>query len=222
MNQNLRPCPGCGVLLPETAGSTHRYIGASPECWSAFGEVSGKEYGDFRYARVHGLTVDAYCAQHPGKPSPQAVRSVAVHLVGLFLLMERDLRPEELYAVHKRTSSLAKEGRKDVFWLDPPRSSASRRFCTSSARRDRTSTPNGCASGRGRCGKHGPRTTRPCAAGQSSNHARRAYGGAPSLRSCGEASEPGVAYYGLAGPRSLNYSYAEKSSFAPACARGSS
>ncbi len=43
-----------------------------------------------------------------------------MHLVGLFLQMERDLRPEELYAVHKRTSSLAKEGRKDVFWLDFP------------------------------------------------------------------------------------------------------
>ena len=120
LNQNLRPCPGCGVLLPETAGSTHRYIGASPECWSAFGEVSGKEYGDFRYARVHRLTVDAYCAQHPGEPSPQAVRSVAVHLVGLLLQMERDLDPEELYAVHKRMSSLAKEGKKEVFWIEPP------------------------------------------------------------------------------------------------------
>jgi hypothetical protein len=58
---NLRPCPGCGVLLPESGGEIHRYIGASPECWTAFGEVSEKEYGDFRCARVHGLTVDAYC-----------------------------------------------------------------------------------------------------------------------------------------------------------------
>ena len=122
MNQTPRPCPGCGVLLPETGGPTHRYIGASPGCWAAFGRISEKEYGDFRYARVHGLTVDAYWAQHPGEPIPQAIRSVAVHLVGLCLQMERGLRPDELYAVHKRISSLAKEGRKDIVWLDPPAS----------------------------------------------------------------------------------------------------
>ena len=122
MNQNLRPCPGCGALVPEVEGPTHRYIGASSGCWAAFGEVSEKEYGDFRYARVHGLTVDAYCAQHPGEPSPQSVRSVAVHLVGLHLQMERDLRPEELYALHKRVSSVAKERREEIYWLDPPAS----------------------------------------------------------------------------------------------------
>ena len=121
MNQNLQACPGCAALVPVVDGPTHRYIAASPGCWALFGEVPEKEYGDLRYARVHGLTVDAYCAQHPGEPSPQAVRSVAVHLVGLCLQMERDLRPEELYAVHQRTSSLAKEG-KDVLWMEPPTS----------------------------------------------------------------------------------------------------
>ncbi len=122
MSQNLQACPGCGILLRATGGPTHRYIGASPGCWSAFGEISEKEYGDFRYARVHGLTVDAYCAQHPGEPSPQAVRGVAVHLVGLCLQMQRDLRPDELYAVHKRISSLSKEGEKDIHYLEPPAS----------------------------------------------------------------------------------------------------
>jgi len=29
--------------------------------------------------RSHQLTVDAYCAQHPGTPSPQAIRPDAVH-----------------------------------------------------------------------------------------------------------------------------------------------
>ncbi len=120
MNRKLRRCPGCGVLLPETEGTTHRYIGASPECWAVFGEVSEKEYEDFRYARVHGLTVDAYCAQHPGEPSPQAVRSVAVHLVGLYLHLERGLSPRELYAARQRVASLAKEGKKDVFWMELP------------------------------------------------------------------------------------------------------
>lgn len=115
----MLPCPGCGALVPGVDGPTHRYVGASPGCWAAFGEVTGKEYGDLRYARVHGLTVDAYFAQHPGEPTPQAIRSVAVHLVGLFSQMERDLGPEELYEIHKRASSLAKEGRA-FFRLEPP------------------------------------------------------------------------------------------------------
>lgn len=109
-------------MLPKSGGTTHRYAGASPECWAAFGAVSEKEYGDFRYARVHGLSVDACFAQHPGEPSPRAIRSVAVHLVGLSLQMERDLRPGELYAVHKRMSSAAKEGKGDIFWMEPPAS----------------------------------------------------------------------------------------------------
>lgn len=120
MSQSLQQCPGCGALFPEVDGPTHRYIGASPGCWVVFGEVSEREYGDFRYARVHGLTVDAYCAQHPGKPSPQAIRSVAVHLVGLYLCLERGLPSAELYAARGRVASLAKEGKIDVFWLEPP------------------------------------------------------------------------------------------------------
>ncbi len=47
---------------------------------------------------------------------------MAVHLVGLSLQMERDLRPEELYAAHKRMSSVAKEAKEDIFWMEPPAS----------------------------------------------------------------------------------------------------
>jgi hypothetical protein len=49
-------------------------------------------------------------------------RSVAVHLVGLSLQMERDLRPEELYAAHKKMTSVAKEGKEDILWMEPPAS----------------------------------------------------------------------------------------------------
>ena len=63
-------CTGCGALVPDTPGPTHRYIGASPQCWALFGEVLAREYSDFRYASVHQLTVDSYAAQHPGTPSP--------------------------------------------------------------------------------------------------------------------------------------------------------
>jgi hypothetical protein len=124
MSTDLRPCPGCGALVPEVNGPTHRYIGASPGCWAAYGELSGKEAGDFRYMRHHQLTVDAYCAGHPGTPSPQAIRSVAVHLVGLHLQLEAAPSAEELYGARRRIASLGKEGKLDLAWLAPPASPA--------------------------------------------------------------------------------------------------
>lgn len=115
-----RPCYGCGALVPDMEGSTHRYLGASAGCWAVYGEVLEREYGDFRYGRSHGLTVDAYAAQHPGTPSPQSIRSVAVHLVALFLRLERGARTEELYSARERVASLGKRG--GLAWLEPPAS----------------------------------------------------------------------------------------------------
>ncbi len=122
MGSGLRPCPGCGATVPDSDVPAHRYIGASPGCWAAYGELSGKEAGDFRYMRHHQKTVDAYCAQHPGTPSPQAIRSVAVHLVGLHLQLERETSTEGLYAARQRIASLGKEGKLDLVWLEPPAS----------------------------------------------------------------------------------------------------
>ena len=117
----LVPCVGCEApLVPDVDGQTHRYIGASPGCWAAYGDLSGKEAGDFRYMRFHQITVDAYCAQHPGEPSPQAIRSVAVHLVGLHLQLERDLPSEGLYAARQRVASLGKQEKLDLAWLEAP------------------------------------------------------------------------------------------------------
>jgi hypothetical protein len=103
-------------------GPTHRYIGASPGCWAAYGRLSEREASDFRCMRHHQLTVDAYCAQHPGEPSPQLIRSVAVHLVGLHLQLERETATEGLYAARQRIASLGKEGKLNLAWLEPPAS----------------------------------------------------------------------------------------------------
>ncbi len=117
MEANLRPCIGCGALVPEIEGPTHRYLGASPGCWAVYGEVLEREYGDYlRYAPVHRLTVDAYAAQHPGVPSPQSIQSVAVHLILLHLVLEHGLRPERANAAMQWTVSRSK----DFVWLDPP------------------------------------------------------------------------------------------------------
>lgn len=82
-------CPGCGVVLPETTGPTHAYIGASPACWEQYGAVLAREYSQVVPWEAHPTTVDAYAAQHPGVESRRATQSVAVHLMALCLAFER-------------------------------------------------------------------------------------------------------------------------------------
>jgi hypothetical protein len=114
---DLIPCPGCGGLFPETEGPTHRYMESSPGCWAAYGEILAREYnGPAKYGPVLRLSVDAFAVQHPGRPSPQAIQSVAIHLIRLCLLLERKMPVEKANEI-----MLAATKRKaDFFWLDPP------------------------------------------------------------------------------------------------------
>ena len=116
MQQSLEPCTGCGALVPRIDGPTHRYIGASPGCWAIYGEVLAREYGEYGYPAVHRLTVDAYAAQHPGTPSPQSIKSVAVHLMALYLTLERGYDAARTTAVLRQATAWSQE----FIWLDPP------------------------------------------------------------------------------------------------------
>ena len=174
----LKACVGCGALVPDIEGPTHRYIGASPGCWAAYGRLSERETSDFRYMRHHQLTVDAYCVQHPGEPSSQSIRSVAVHLVGLHLQLERETPTEGLYTARQRIASLGKAGKLDLAWLEPPTFMGE----VTVLRALEVEDPNGygevarmwaeCVWGRG------PHTMRPCADGPSA----RGWGSKPSVR----------------------------------------
>jgi Family of unknown function (DUF5946) len=112
------PCIGCAGLFPDIEGATHRYMESSAGCWATYGEVLAREYGDPKYFETHRLTVDTYAAQHPGRPSPQSIKSVGYHLVRLCLILERGLKMElanEAMLVITKT--------KDQFtWLTPPSS----------------------------------------------------------------------------------------------------
>jgi hypothetical protein len=112
----LIPCFGCGAMVPDTAGPTHAYIGASSGCWAVYTDILAAEYGAFQYPDCHRLTVDAYAVQHPGVAGPQSIRSVAVHLIGLHLVLERG------YDATQTTRSIAYHARNsDAFvWLHPP------------------------------------------------------------------------------------------------------
>ena len=114
----LQRCLGCGALLPQSDGPTHPYLGASAACWAAYGEVLAREYGEYRYPPFHRLTVDAYSVQHPGTPSRRSIRSVAVHLVSLHLVLVRG------YSSEKATEGIRRAlgHRQDFIWLEPPAS----------------------------------------------------------------------------------------------------
>lgn len=112
----FEPCIGCGALVTVSDGPTHAYIGASPGCWQLYGEVLAKEYGEYRNPPVHRLTVDAYAAQHPGEPGRRSSQSVAVHLVGLHLILDRGFTPgRATRALGQLIDQLA-----PFPWLPPP------------------------------------------------------------------------------------------------------
>ncbi|HEY9404008.1 MAG TPA: DUF5946 family protein [Pyrinomonadaceae bacterium] len=70
-------CDDCGAAV--SAGK----IG----CRKTFEEVIAREFGDYRYGRIHRLTVDAYCLQHP-EPYMRSGKSFAAHLTGVCAALE--------------------------------------------------------------------------------------------------------------------------------------
>jgi hypothetical protein len=110
-------CPGCCALFPDVDGPTHAHIGASPGCWKVYGEVLAKEFTDPQYFLVHRLTVDTYAAQHPGVPGRRSAQSVTVHLVALYLILEKEL---DSNFVTKKLGQLIRQKNKQFEWLTPP------------------------------------------------------------------------------------------------------
>jgi len=98
-------CPGCRLEMPRRPASQgHGYYNASTECWSVYTEVLGAEFSNaVLFGQVHQLTVDSYAVQHAGGSHPD--KSVAVHLVGLHLVLERSVRPTQVPALLQTLAS---------------------------------------------------------------------------------------------------------------------
>jgi hypothetical protein len=117
----LESCPGCGALLPQSAGATHRYVGASAACWAIFAGLSNGDDPPLAPGRLNPLLRDAYMVQHPGAPSPQAIQSVAVHLLTLYGVLERGVAPENALWIRQRAVRGDAPARHSRFvWLTPP------------------------------------------------------------------------------------------------------
>ena len=113
-------CYGCGAIVNDIKGATHKYIGAVPGCWEIYTQILAKEYGEYGYPElVHRLTVDTYAVQHPehpGKRNKQAKQSVSIHLISLYLVLEKGLTGRQATEV---MSATLKAGQK-FKWLEPP------------------------------------------------------------------------------------------------------
>lgn len=109
-------CYGCGALVPDEDGPTHRYLGASPGCWAIYGEVLARGAADPARGDDRLLILNSYCVQHPGVPGPQATQSVWVHLIGLYLVLERGY--DSSSRVVSALGRAAGGGR--FHWLIPP------------------------------------------------------------------------------------------------------
>ncbi|MHB8294264.1 MAG: DUF5946 family protein [Acidimicrobiales bacterium] len=87
-------CSGCGALVADIDGPTHVYILSAPGCWQLYGEILAAEFADPARWPAHQLSVDAYAVGHPNNRDRRNRQSVALHLVSLCLLVERQLPPE--------------------------------------------------------------------------------------------------------------------------------
>jgi hypothetical protein len=110
-------CPGCGLALPVHTGPRHAYVGASPACWQLYGRLLSGPFSRREGTRLRRLVVDTYAAQHPGIEERRSLQSVAVHLMGLCVLLERDGETRRLAPVLGRTPA---RKTMDLHWLTPP------------------------------------------------------------------------------------------------------
>src|SRR5689334_8865642 len=116
MNGNLKSCFSCGALVPDIDGPTHKYLLSSPGCWALYGEILVRDYKEYHYPAVHRAVVDTYAVQHPGKPMRQSIQSVAVHLIGLYLFVEKRMDAKKITQAIGHATQFS-----DRFvWLDPP------------------------------------------------------------------------------------------------------
>ncbi|HEV2861505.1 MAG TPA: DUF5946 family protein [Pyrinomonadaceae bacterium] len=70
-------CGSCGAAAE----------GGKAGCLKLFEEVIAREFEDYRYGRVHRLTVDAYSLQHPDEYM-RSGKSFAAHLTGMCAALE--------------------------------------------------------------------------------------------------------------------------------------
>lgn len=70
-------CEDCGASAAEGRAG----------CLEIFEEILAREFSDYRYGKIHRLTVDAYSLQHPDRYM-RSGKSFAAHLTGMCAALE--------------------------------------------------------------------------------------------------------------------------------------
>jgi hypothetical protein len=120
---NTEICSGCGAVLPlsQTGRPVHNYVDASASCWLVFSQLTGLGEPMLAQRVTNSLIVDAYLCQHHGNPSPQAIQSVAVHLLALYGVLQVGLEPSQTLWIRQRATRPERKKITDRFyWLAPP------------------------------------------------------------------------------------------------------
>ena len=78
-NRSEDVCEDCGAVVAEGRDG----------CLKLFEEILAREFSDYRYGRIHRLTVDAYSLQHPDKYM-RSGKSFAAHLTGMCAALESE------------------------------------------------------------------------------------------------------------------------------------
>jgi hypothetical protein len=89
---------------------------SAPGCWALWGELDARLLSDPGTASYRQQLVDAYAVQHPGTPGPQAIQSVAIHLMSLYAQLERGFPSDRIPGVIEPL--LRAKG--TFHWLAPP------------------------------------------------------------------------------------------------------
>ena len=119
----LETCSDCHVQLPklQNEAPTHQYLGASASCWEQFSWFNNAGQPPVAAGRYNALLIDAYCVQHPGKPIPPAINSVAVHGIALYAVFEMGMRLEKAVWVRQfATFGPDRKKHGQFVWLTPP------------------------------------------------------------------------------------------------------
>jgi hypothetical protein len=70
-------CEDCGAVVAKGKAG----------CLKIFEEILAKEFSDYRYGKIHRLTVDAYSLQHPDEYM-RSGKSFVAHLTGMCAALE--------------------------------------------------------------------------------------------------------------------------------------
>lgn len=118
MDTPTERCVGCGALVARISGPTHRYMLSAPGCWALYGELLAQLLSDSSTENMRRRAADAFAVQHPGVPGPQAIQSVALHLISLHAQHVLGRSPIEAHSVIE-SGVRAKPAFR---WLTPPSS----------------------------------------------------------------------------------------------------